>query len=349
MKNPNGLGTVEKLSGKRRHPYMARVTIGWSDDGSRQIRQAIGYYSTRKEAVEALMDFARDPYDLSTKCMTFADVYNTWSEDYFKKLKSPSSIRTVTSAYNHCKMLHDMRFESITVEHLEKAIETADCSDNTKARIKSLYNLIYKWAVKHKLAKEDLAQLCDSVKKPKPQIIRIPFSDQEIAKLKELKFPFADMVLVGIYSGWRPQELAVLKVANIDLEVHTMVGGMKTEAGTDRLVPIHSAIYDLVKARYEEAVEMKSEYLFNDPDGQQGTHLTYDKYRGRFKKVMLRIGADHKPHDTRHTYITRAKMCGIDEYVLKLIVGHCIDDITESTYTHRTIEELKTEMEKLVI
>ena len=34
----------------------------------------------------------------------------------------------------------------------------------------------------------------------------------------------------------------------------------------------------------------------------------------------------------------------MDEYVLKLIVGHAIDDITEKVYTHRTVEQLRTEM-----
>lgn len=37
----------------------------------------------------------------------------------------------------------------------------------------------------------------------------------------------------------------------------------------------------------------------------------------------------------------------MDEYILKRIVGHAINDITESTYTHREIEELKEEMLKI--
>ena len=37
----------------------------------------------------------------------------------------------------------------------------------------------------------------------------------------------------------------------------------------------------------------------------------------------------------------------VDEYILKRIVGHAINDITESTYTHREIEELKEEMLKI--
>lgn len=88
-------------------------------------------------------------------------------------------------------------------------------------------------------------------------------------------------------------------------------------------------------------------YLFNDENGQQGTHLTYDKYRGRFNKINLRFGMSHKPHDTRHAFITFAKAAGVDEYILKLIVGHEIDDITEKVYTHRTIEQLQEEMMKI--
>ena len=38
---------------------------------------------------------------------------------------------------------------------------------------------------------------------------------------------------------------------------------------------------------------------------------------------------------------------GVDEYVIKLLVGHKITDITESTYTKRDIEWLRTELEKI--
>ena len=78
-----------------------------------------------------------------------------------------------------------------------------------------------------------------------------------------------------------------------------------------------------------------------------GDHLTYDKYRGRFRKVMSRLDMDHKPHDTRHTFITKGKESDMNEYLLKMIVGHEIRDVTEKVYTHRTIEDLKNEIEKI--
>ena len=140
------------------------------------------------------------------------------------------------------------------------------------------------------------------------------------------------MVLIGIYSGWRPQELAILKIADIDLDNWSFTGGLKTDAGRNRTIPIHPAIQKLVKQNYDKAIQMHSVYLFNDQNGQQGTHLTYDKYRGRFNKVMMKLNLKHKPHDTRHTFINAAKAANMNEYVLKIIVGHVIEDVTEAVY-----------------
>ena len=238
--------------------------------------------------------------------------------------------------------------KDIRVEHLEQTILNADVGNSTKGRIKSIFNLMYKYAMKHEIVDKNYAQLCSGVKRTAPQIVRIPFSAQEIESLwQHLEIPFADMILVGIYSGWRPQELAVLKIADVDLANMFYSGGLKTDAGKNRIVPIHPLLADLVTKNYNQAVETGSEYLFNDPDGQQGTHLTYDKYRGRFRKVMDRLGMDHKPHDTRHTFITKAKEVDMNEYILKMIVGHEIRDITEKVYTHRTLEDLKNEMKKI--
>ena len=55
------------------------------------------------------------------------------------------------------------------------------------------------------------------------------------------------MILIGIYSGWRPQELAILKIADVDLQNRSFCGGLKTNAGRNRIVPIHPIIYNLVE------------------------------------------------------------------------------------------------------
>ena len=121
---------------------------------------------------------------------------------------------------------------------------------------------MYKWAMKHELVDKNYAALCDGVKRDVLLLSAFLFSEQEITALMEHpEIPFADMILIGIYSGWRPQELAVLKVADVDLDNMTYTGGLKTDAGRNRLVPIHPLVADLVRKNYEQAVGMGSNYL----------------------------------------------------------------------------------------
>lgn len=142
--------------------------------------------------------------------------------------------------------------------------------------------------------------------------------------------------------------MATLELKDVDLDKNIMFGGMKTDAGKNRFVPIHPLIRELIAKRYEEAVKLGSNVLFNDIDGQRGTKMTYDKYRSRFDKVMKRLNMRfHRPHETRHSFITLAKDYKINEYILKMIVGHKTADITERVYTHRTLDQLQEEILKI--
>ena len=355
-KMPNAYGSITKMSGKRRKPYRVRVTDRWVIDDktgrSKQLRPTLGYFETREKAMIALATYNENPYDINTDNITFSEVYEKWSDGYFRTLSNPSSARTIKAAYSYCNGLYNMRMQDIRVSHLEGTIINAQVGDSTKARIKSLFNMLYRYAVANDIVEKDYAAVMfangNPIKRSRTRDV-LPFTQEEIQMLWNNleQIPFVDMILIEIYSGWRPQELAILKTDDVDITSETMRGGLKTDAGKNRIVPIHPLIKPLIEKRMSEAATLQSEYLFNDTNGQQGTYMTYDKYRSRFDKVMKRLNLKHHPHETRHTFITKAKACGVDEYILKLIVGHAIDDITEKVYTHRTIEQLKSEMEKI--
>ncbi len=356
-KLPNGFGCVYKLPGKRRNPFRAIKTDKWIYDPvtgkSKQVRFTIGYYPTREAAMIALSNYNENPYDIKTDSITFEEVYEKWSQEYFPTLSNNSSVRTITAAYAYCNDLYKMRMRDIKVSHLEGTVLNAQVGDSTKGRIKSLFNMMYRYALAHEICDKNYADLMfvnGNPIKQKTQKEIVTFSQEEISLLWDNVdiIPFADMVIIGIYSGWRPQELAILKIADIDLENNIMKGGMKTGAGKNRLVPINPLIKPLIENRMKEAIALKSKYLFNDANGQQGTYMTYDKYRKRFEKVMARLKIKHRPHETRHTFITKAKACHVDEHILKLIVGHTEKDITEKVYTHRTIEQLQEEINKIM-
>ena len=73
MKLPNGYGSVTKLSGNRRKPYLARVTLGWITDEQTgktvQNRVPLGTFKTKKEALQALAEYGANPYDIQNAAM----------------------------------------------------------------------------------------------------------------------------------------------------------------------------------------------------------------------------------------------------------------------------------------
>ncbi|MCC8077225.1 MAG: tyrosine-type recombinase/integrase [Oscillospiraceae bacterium] len=148
------------------------------------------------------------------------------------------------------------------------------------------------------------------------------------------------MVVIQCYSGWRPNELLNLKLENINLEDWSFTGGLKTDAGINRTVPIHSRIQPLVREKYDVAASNGDEYLFQ---------MTYYRYNHLFEKVRktLELNSNHRLHDARVQFVTMAKKYNVDEYAIKYLVGHAINDITEKTYSKREFSWLREEIEKI--
>ncbi len=261
-------------------------------------------------------------------------MYEKWSEEYFPTLSNASSIRTITAAYKYCTPLYDMRIKDVRVEHLEGTIHSANVGSSTKGRMKSLFNLMYKWAMKHELVDKNYAALCDGVKRERPTIVRIPFSEQEIAALMEHpEIPFADMIAIRNCSGWRPQELAALKVADVDMDNMTYTGGLKTDpAVTAWFQFIHWLLIWCVRI-IEQAVGMGSNYLFNDPDGRRALTL----HMTNIVDVSRRLWHDWEwitspRHQTHFYYESKRSRKGMNEYILKMIVGRMKLQISQKRY-----------------
>ena len=61
--------------------------------------------------------------------------------------------------------------------------------------MKCLYNLMFKYAMKHETIDKDYAALCKLVKKKTASRQIVPFSDMEIKQLWDsIEFPYVDMV-----------------------------------------------------------------------------------------------------------------------------------------------------------
>ena len=371
MKLPNGYGSVHKLSGNRRNPWRARKTTGWSLDKKtmkyKQEYTTLGYYPTKKEALQALAAYNEQPYDLDNN-LTVMQLYERWSKEYFQSLKGKSGQRTITSAWAYCSDVYDIKVRDLRARHIKGCIDDGTAvvrgvkktaSAGTKSRIKSIFNLMLDYALEYEIVDRNYARtfnLSDDIIKEKAEAKRqhIPFTDREMEILwaNVDKVLYVDVVLIQCYSGWRPQELGLIELADVDLSNWTFKGGIKTDAGENRVVPIHPRIRDLVSKSYEEADQLGSKYLFNYTDEDRrgkNTKLTYNRYSKIFNRIRdeLKLNPDHRPHDGRKHFVTKCKDAKVDEYAIKYMVGHKISDITEKVYTAREFEWLRTEIEKI--
>lgn len=368
-KLPNGFGQISEIKNRNlRNRFRVMVTVGKTSEGKpiSKLLKPNAYFKTYNEAYEALVEYNKNPYDLNTSSITMTELYEKWSKEYLKTVAT-SNVRSIQSAWNYCSVLYEMRVADVRAKHLKKCIDGASregkgkiiqASANTKSRIKSIFNLMFDYANENDLVEKNYARtfnVSDKILKEVEEVKRghISFTDKEMEILwKNVdKIPYVDVILIQCYSGWRPQELGLIELNRVDLNNWVFAGGMKTDAGMNRLVPIHSKIRPLIKKRYEEAININSKYLINCTDSQRKNDIkmTYDKYRHRFRSIRdkLNLNPEHRAHDPRKQFITMAKRYNLDEYAIKYIAGHRISDITEKIYTDRTIQWLKDEMEKI--
>lgn len=360
---PNGFGQIVEIKNRRLNsPFRAMVTVGKDENGKykQKILKPQGYFKTYNEAYAALIDYNRTRNNYNHYCdLTVEDLYKEWIDYRIKNKKSPTSIGQTRSLWAFCEPIKSIKIVDLTVKNIKDCIDSIE-RVNCKMKVKSMLNLMLDYAVEYEYVEKNRARsikIMSDLKKiaAEEATHHIPFTDDEIKILWDnIGYnKYVRIILFQIYSGWRPRELGNIRIENVNLEKWEIIGGMKTEAGKNRLVPIHPVVRGIVVNLYNEAKQLKSEYLINSPNksnGVSGYRLTYDKYDYQFITTVTKLGLNpkHRAHDPRMTFVTMAKKYNVDEYAIKYIVGHAINDITEKVYTVRNDEWLHDEMKKII-
>ena len=122
-----------------------------------------------------------------------------------------------------------------------------------------------------------------------------------------------------------------MKKENVDLDARIMIGGLKTDAGRDRHIPLHSCILPFI----ERLMQTDGEYLVMRYDKGKPEKMTYMRFKdSHWIPLMKRLGmTQYTAHFGRHTLFTMMRVAGIEEDIRKLILGHKNMDITDR-YTH---------------
>ena len=340
MKFGNGFGGVSKLPGNRRRPWRVRFTTGYimGEDGkSRQQYRTLGYYATREEALKALMDYHDNPYSLDND-ITFAEVYSRWSAEKFASI-SQSNINGYQASYKVCGDLYDMKFREIRRNHLQSVVDTCGKNYPTLRKLRVLFSQLFEYAIQNDIVDKDYSDFVDIAKHidPDAEEIHKPFTKLEVKLIRENapRSKWISIVLIMIYSGVRIGELLSLRPEQVNLrERYFDVKKAKTKAGIRR-VPIAEAVVPYWQALLEEG----GEYVVCNSAGHKIDDHTYRQTN--FIKPLEQIGVfDHLPHDTRHTCISLMTAAGVDRILIKRIVGHRGEDVTDMVYTHYDLDQL---------
>lgn len=331
MKLPNGFGTVYKLQGNRRRPYVVKKTIQGK-------QKALGYFETFGDAMAYLVEYNRDPALLSPSKTTFAEIYALWKAQHFPRLRSESARISYRNSYRHCTRLHSMIFTDIRLGHLDLVIDDvrrAGCGYPTQKKVRSLLEQLYKYALRYDLVVKDYARYLD-IDKPKKLHQKKPFTIRQRNKLWRASDDWrVRFVLMLMMTGCRIGEFRHIRKTDVKLRRRILIiRHSKTEAGKNRIIPIPRKILPW----YEEALQSDGLYLCGREDGSRHS---YDSFRRAiFDPVMEQYGMKHTPHECRHTLASMLDSADVNRTVIKLILGHTLEGITERVYTHKSIREL---------
>ena len=206
-----------------------------------------------------------------------------------------------------------------------------------------MFNQLYKFAMKHEIVDKNYAAFIEIKKTGKVAPHKV-FTEDEIATLwKHSDRREVQIILILIYTGLRITELLTMERQKVFIAERYMIGGIKTEAGRDRVIPINHKILPFVIAFYEEG----GEYLIKKQNKGKRQAYSYHGFRySIWKPVLKEFGFKHSIHDTRHTAISLMDAAGVNRTALKRIVGHKNEDVTE-LYTHKNLQDLITEIDKI--
>ena len=330
----NGEGSIIQLGGNRKKPFAVRITVGFTEEG-KQIYKYLSYHSKITEAKEALRNYLVDPYDLSNKNITLYEVFEKFIAT---NPASENTIKNYKTYIKKCSILHKKPIRNIKIGDIETVFK--HLTPVAQKHTKSVLNRVFKYALKYDIISKNIIEFVET--DPVQSKPRGAFTKEQVQLLLNYdKHPLAYTLKLLLYSGMRINELLDIETKNVHLEEGYIIGGNKTKAGKDRIIPIHNEIKPLVTKIYNP----DHKYLVVTPFHKR--KISYNNYLAYFWDNMRKdLNLTQSPHSTRYTFTTTLLEGGADRVAVQRIIGHKNMDITDR-YTDRNIERLKEEINKL--
>lgn len=347
-KRAHGTGTIRKDT-RYKSPYIAIAPASSHGAG----RVYIGSYPDLKSAQEALDDYIKHGKP-ELYGATLEDVYKLWSDIHYKRIKDPTVWLAMWKRYTP---LHKIKMSDIRTAHFQKYVNEAT-SKSSATKLKSLALMLCRYALENDIVDKNYAEFIKLPKFDKTE--KVIFTKDQINTL----WDHADderiqVILSMIYMGFRLGEVVALTPENIHLEEGYVIGGIKTEAGTNRIIPFPVSIPEIKDFFVQWIAKTKNSSRLFPVSERQFRHQYFYQPLSELGMINGKLRSDAgnswifpdnshlTPHSTRHTFASLSASAGMRPENLQKIIGHADYSTTADVYIHSNIFELISEMSKL--
>lgn len=356
-RRPNGSGSAYK----RGRTWTAVVILGWKDvldkDGN-PVKNSRGYikktpipktkggFRTEREALAYCPELRKTVAPKRYDGITFSKLYEMWVERHATRVTN-DTLNCYKAAYKYYKDIYHMAFADLSTLDWQLCVDDCPQGKRTKQNMKALGTLLYGFADECRVTSENYAKhiyiprMETESRKPFPKEVV-----QTILTAAENEVPFADYVATLIFTGHRPTEMLQLELPDYSPEQEIFTGGIKTEAGKNRIVTIPPVIQKFVHRRAQAA----KPYMFPKANG---TPMDDSYFREECFYPLLRdlkiqpmpnhaegIKPTYTPYSCRHTYATLMKNVPGADKDKAALMGHTSFEMTFK-YQHEDLDSLR--------
>lgn len=348
-----GSGSICKDPRNARTPYIARTSPAIK--GGRGLY--LGSFATVKEAQAAIEQYEQGKYtELYNR--ELHDIYDLWSAVHFDTL-TESGVNGYKAAYKSISDLHRRTFRDLKTADFQNVIDKhaeQGASRSKLEKIRQLCSQLCKYAMQNDIIDKNYASFVKLPKAEKKE--KQIFTAHDRAVLWEhTDDKRVQIIIVMIYTGFRIGEIAALKPSDVFFEGGYMIGGEKTEAGKNRVVPFPESVPEVEQYVRAWCADCKTgtllgvtadylrKYIFYPVLAELG--LIAPPVKSPTTGKDLYINPRLTPHSTRHTFASLSVASGVAPDDLQKIIGHADFETTADIYVHKNIDQLKAAMNKL--
>lgn len=337
-KRPNGTGTAFRRNGG----WCAQITLGIYLDASGKMKRKYKTKSGFKTKTEALA-YCENLHNGSIKDSkeTLYSLFQRWQPTHEGRVGA-STMAGYRAAFQHFAPIHGMSVQLIRSADWQACIDHCPRGKRTKEDMRTVAGLLNKFAMDQDIISRNYAANLFTGRDRKGTRPSFTWDEVEIIRKAVGTVDYADYVYALIYTGFRPSELFALTKESYNTQDNTLVGGAKTEAGINRIVPVYAGLKPILQAQFSSTYR----WLFPRKDGQQMNERYFRD--ACFNPCMEQLGIkDRYPYSCRHTFANLLKKAKGSDTDKAALIGHADASMTKY-YQSTDLESLREIVEQFL-